>query len=175
MAPDTSAEWMLEHGSFVWRVLRHLGTPEQQLEDLSQEVFMVMFRQRSQYEGRSSARTWIYGICRNVAGNARRRQRRKPETLIAVVPEQPIAPEQSAALQRNRTQAALRTALARLPPTMRMVFVLYELECMRMSEIASTLELSMTTAYSKLREGRQLVRDALIAAGIDNAELAEVG
>ena len=175
MEPGTLAEWMLEHGTFVWRVLRHLGTPEQQLEDLSQEVFLVMFRQCSKFEGRSSPRTWIYGICRNIAATARRRQRRKPETLIAVAPELATAPEQNAALQRSRAQTALRDALALLPPTTRMVFVLYELECMRMTEIASTLELSVTTGYSKLREARERVRKRLIAVGIDDAELAEVG
>jgi RNA polymerase sigma-70 factor (ECF subfamily) len=175
MATDSSAAWMLEHGAFVWRVLRHLGVPEQQLEDLSQEVFMVMFRQRAQFEGRSSERTWIYGICRNLAGNARRRQRRKPETLSEAVPELATGPEQGVELQRNRAQIALRAALSQLPQTLRMVFVLYELECMRMSEIASALELSVTTGYSKLRQARELVRSALIEAGIDDAELAEVG
>ena len=87
MGSDEVSALVLEHGRFVWRVLRHQGVVESQLEDLSQEVFLVMFRRFSSFENRSSIRTWIYGICRHVAADSRRRRRRKPEVLMDSVPE----------------------------------------------------------------------------------------
>ena len=79
-AMDPVSEVIREHAPFVWRVLRHHGIPEDQLEDLSQDVFIVICRRLGDFEQRSSLRTWIYGICRNVVFDARRRQRRKQET-----------------------------------------------------------------------------------------------
>lgn len=175
MSSEHVASWILEHGTFVWRVLRHLGVAEQQLEDLSQEVFIVMFRQAPRFEGRSSPRSWIYAICRNVAANARRRQRRKPETLTGSVPEVATAAAQTEALQRSRAQTVLRSALSQLPQVTRMVFVMYEFERMRMAQIAEVLALSATSGYTKLREAREQLRVALIAAGIEDADLADVG
>ena len=52
------------HVAFVWRVLRRHGVPERELEDGCQEVFVVVHRKVAEFEGRSSVRTWIYGIAR---------------------------------------------------------------------------------------------------------------
>ena len=52
MGSDAVSALVLEHGRFVWRVLRHQGVVESQLEDLSQEVFLVMFRRFSSFEHR---------------------------------------------------------------------------------------------------------------------------
>ena len=56
-----------EYAPFVWRGLRRLGVPECDVEDVCQEVFVVVHRKLGDFEGRSSLRTWIYGICARTA------------------------------------------------------------------------------------------------------------
>jgi RNA polymerase sigma-70 factor (ECF subfamily) len=171
MGSDDVSALVLEHGRFVWRVLRHQGVVESQLEDLSQEVFLVMFRRFSSFENRSSIRTWIYGICRHVAADARRRRRRKPEVLMDSVPETASPEHQTQHMLNQRTRAHLHTALDQLPEGARIVFALYEIENMPMAEVAQSVGCSLSTAYTRLYAARKRVLGALLAAGVDDGEL----
>jgi RNA polymerase sigma-70 factor, ECF subfamily len=168
---------VLEHGRFVWRVLRHQGVPERQLEDLSQEVFIVILRKFGGFERRSAIRTWIYGICRNIAADARRRKRRKPEVLTDTPPDLAAPEGQTDALARNRAAGQLRHALGQLADATRMVFVLYEIESMPMTDVAQSVGCNVSTAYSRLYAARKHIRAALQAFGLSEGdfELAEVG
>src|SRR3954470_17967759 len=56
-----------EHFEFVWRSLRRLGVSAASLDDATQEVFVVVFRRLADFEGRSSVRTWLFGIAIHVA------------------------------------------------------------------------------------------------------------
>ena len=174
---DPVSEVIREHAPFVWRVLRHHGIPEDQLEDLSQDVFIVICRRLGDFEQRSSLRTWIYGICRNVVFDARRRQRRKQETPSDELPETEAPADQSRALLRKDLQTALRAALASLPEHARMTFVMYEVEHMDMAQIAQSLGCSLSATYARLHAARKHVRAALVADGWLDVEsaLAEVG
>lgn len=161
---------------FVWRVLRHQGVPDDQLEDLSQEVFVLIVRKLGQFEGRSSLSTWVYGVCRNVARDARRRRSRRSEVPTAVPPEVAVGAAQPEAVERKRAWACVRAALLRLPEPTRMAFVLFELEGLDMSEVAEVLGCKPSTAYSRLHAARKRVRTELEQAGLieRDQELAEV-
>jgi RNA polymerase sigma-70 factor (ECF subfamily) len=165
-----------EHAPFIWRTLRHLGTPDAQLEDLSQEVFVVIFRKLGAFEGRSTLRTWIYGVCRNVAANAARRRARMREQL-SDVPVEVAAPEgQTLALARQQARAQLNKVLQGLPEQTRMVFVLFEIERLSMCDVAEALGCNESTAYSRLYVARSRVRAALTRGGLiePGQDLAEV-
>src|SRR5262245_16282732 len=62
---------------FVWRNARRLGVPDAQLDDAVQEVFLVVHRRLADFEGRSSIKTWVFGILLKVAADHRRALRRK--------------------------------------------------------------------------------------------------
>jgi RNA polymerase sigma-70 factor (ECF subfamily) len=149
-----------EHAPFVWRVLRHLGVPERQLEDLSQEVLLVVFQKLPGYEARSSLRTWIYGICRNVASAARRAPSGR-ELLRESLPELPDPTGPDHALWLKRAQEQLVQALDRLDDEQRAIFVLYEIEELSMEEIASAFGSPITTCYSRLYAARRKVEALL--------------
>src|SRR5207237_6566320 len=83
----TAEELFEAHVGFVWRVLRSLGVPASDLEDASQEVFLVVHRKRATFEGRSSIRTWLYGICVRTASDRRRRASVRREIATADPPE----------------------------------------------------------------------------------------
>src|SRR3954466_4042923 len=73
--PPAFQEVFVSHGRFVWRTLRYLGVAEADLEDVCQEVFLVVHRRLAEFEGRSSVRTWVYGIALRVASDYRKRAR----------------------------------------------------------------------------------------------------
>ena len=150
-----------EHASFVWRVLRHLGIEEAQLDDLSQEVFLVVLRQLPLFEGRSSLRTWIYGICRNLAQRARTEARDRRSPGLAALPELETPATQDRELWLKQAHAQLVCALDTLDADQRAVFVLYEIEELPMEEIAQALEAPLTTCYSRLAAARGKVESAL--------------
>ena len=74
--PHDLAAIFREHAPYVWRVLRRMGVREADVEDVTQEVFVVVHRRLPEFEGRSAMRTWIYGICLRVASDHRRRGKR---------------------------------------------------------------------------------------------------
>lgn len=160
MHPDPAA-LMREHASFVWRVLRYHGLRESQLEDASQEVFLVVFRRLAEFEGRSSMRTWIYGICRHVAAAAQRKASERREIASEGVPECSAPASQESELWVKQAHAQLQQALAALPEEQRTVFVLYEIEELSMEEIAETVGATASTCYSRLYAARDKVQALL--------------
>src|SRR5689334_6067985 len=62
---------------YVWRSLQSLGVRGHALDDAVQDVFLVVHRRLADFEGRSSVRTWVFGIAIRVARDHRRRDRRK--------------------------------------------------------------------------------------------------
>ena len=70
-----------ENFSTVWRGLRRLGVPERSLEDAAQDVFLIVHRRANDFEGRSSVRTWIYGIAVRVAKDYRRAEARHSQRV----------------------------------------------------------------------------------------------
>ena len=70
--PGDLARIYQEHFDFVWRSARRLGVPDSAVDDVVQEVFIVVHRQLATFEGRSSMKTWLFGILRNLVLRQRR-------------------------------------------------------------------------------------------------------
>lgn len=158
--PETTPEFAAifsEYAPFVLRVLRHLGVPNADLQDQAQEAFVAVFRGLAKFAGRSSVRTWVYGICLHVASNYRRRAYVRRERSVSEPPEQVFEADQSEALERNRNWPALRRLLASLDAEKREVFVLYELEELPMREVAEACGCPIQTAYSRLHAARRVL------------------
>ncbi len=144
-----------EHFDFVWRSARRLGLPESAADDAVQDVFVVVCRRLSDFEKRSSVRTWLFGITLRVVRSHRRRARRKPtevlpETLVSKLPD-PLA-----ASQRGEALVVLDRILDQMDEDKREVFVMAELEQMTAPEIASATGSKLNTVYSRLRAARQI-------------------
>ena len=152
-----------EHARYIWRTLRHLGIPEADTPDLCQEVFVTVHRRLSSFEGRSSLRTWLYGICIRVASEHRRRPHVRRETPLSEPPigfsEQHDMGPDSALEQRS----AVQRLLAVLDEDKRQVVVLYEIEGFSMKEVAEIIQCPLQTAYSRLHAARALMLSAFNA------------
>jgi RNA polymerase sigma-70 factor (ECF subfamily) len=150
-----------EHARFVWRSLARLGVPEEQIADGLQDVFVVVHRRLSSFEGRSSIRTWLFGITLRVASDLARRARRHPsEPLVeSLADTRGEAPFDSAA--RSEAVSTLHRILDELSPEQRATFILIELEQMSVPEAAVALEANIHTVTSRLKVARQRFEAAL--------------
>jgi RNA polymerase sigma-70 factor (ECF subfamily) len=146
-----------QHAAFVWRVLQRHGVPPRDLDDACQEVFLVLFRRSAEFAGRSSLRTWMYGIAVRVALGLRRRAYFRRELLTDQVPERVGPGDAFDDSLRNEAQALLAAALAALTRAHREVLVLYELEGMTLAEVAATLSIPEGTALSRLYAAREAI------------------
>ncbi|MBK8936492.1 MAG: sigma-70 family RNA polymerase sigma factor [Polyangiaceae bacterium] len=145
-----------EHVDLVWRALRRFGVGPSELEDATQEVFLVAFRKLDAFEGRCALSTWLYGIAAHVARNLRRSERRHPETPTEDVglddASTGASPEDSAS-DREAARILLEL-LDTLDDDKREAFVLAELEGLAAPEIAASLGLNVNTVYARIRAGR---------------------
>lgn len=151
------------HFEFVWRSLRRMGIHEAHLDDGVQEVFVVAHRRLGDFEGRSSARTWLFGIARRVASEFRRWNRRKnqhdalPETVL----DDARGPHEEA--ERREAMRVLEACLEQIQEERREVFVLMEMEGMTAPEVAEATGVALNTVYSRLRLARGEFEKAVAA------------
>jgi len=157
-----------QHAPFVWRALRRLGVAERDVEDVCQEVFVVVHRKLGDFEGRSSLRTWIYGICARTASDYRKSGRVRREVVTDLIPERHEDAGQHDAVALRQARAALDKILDALDHDKRAVFVLYEIEELTMAEVADALGCPLQTAYSRLHAARKVV-EAGVARARDDA------
>jgi RNA polymerase sigma-70 factor (ECF subfamily) len=152
-----------QHADFVWRSLRRLGVPERSVDDAVQDVFIVVHRRLGEFEGRSTLKSWLFGIARRVAHDHRRRIGRKErdEELPEVVAD-PAGTTPALEAERAEAVRALHAILASLDDDKREVFILAELEQMTAPEIAAALGVNLNTIYSRLRAARAAF-DAAVA------------
>jgi RNA polymerase sigma-70 factor (ECF subfamily) len=166
-----------EHFAFVWRTVRRLGAHPPFVEDVTQEVFVVVHRRLDEFEGRSPAKTWLYGIVRRVVADHRRTLRRKPLTAGASTDdaERPTSPEEGpdASAERAERVQLLHRLLAGLDESKREVFILAELEGLTLAEISEALGVNQNTVASRLRAARREFEVALDQATDEDDAPAE--
>src|SRR6185437_8084289 len=146
---------------FVWRSLRRLGVPEASIDDAVQDVFVVVHRRLADFEGRSSLKTWVFGIALRVARDHARTARRKGGLLPLDERIPDAAPDPAESLVRSEAVRELDRILGTLDEDKRAVFVLAEIEQMSAPEIAEALGVNVNTVYSRLRAARREVEAAL--------------
>jgi RNA polymerase sigma-70 factor (ECF subfamily) len=146
------------HAAFVWRTLRNLGVAGADLEDATQEVFVVVHARLATYQERDKMRSWLYAICVRVSQHHRRSHARRRERVSAEVPERAAAATQQAELEQREALALGQRLLAVLPEAQREVFLLYEIEHMTMAEVAAIVGCPLQTAYARLHKARERVK-----------------
>jgi RNA polymerase sigma-70 factor (ECF subfamily) len=142
------------HAGYVWNTLRRLGASHSDLEDLTHDVFLQVYRHLRDYDSARPVRPWLFGFAYRIASQHRRRAHRRRETYgepDAAAHPGPAPDEQLAAERDRRLVVA---ALQAIDLERRAVFVLYELDKATMSEIAASLGIPVNTAYSRLRVAR---------------------
>jgi RNA polymerase sigma-70 factor, ECF subfamily len=132
-------------------------------DDVMQEVFLQVFRALSQFDGRSQFKTWIYRVTFNQAlQHLRKRRRSRWKTLGLggdVMEQKPV--------QRHELddKELLESALRRLEPDLRAIFLLREVEKCSYSQIAEAIGVPEGTVASRLNRARQLLKQHLVELG----------
>ncbi len=147
-----------EHFAYVWRVLKGLGIATADLDDGCQQVFMVVHRKLSAFEGRSSLKTWIYGICIRVAAEYRRKPYRQREEALEQSHVRSLPSVPPSASTHAEANDVLEKLLAALSPMHREIFVLFEMECLSTKEIGEVLDCPLQTVYSRINATQAAVR-----------------
>jgi RNA polymerase sigma-70 factor, ECF subfamily len=159
-APETSTleltALLREHGGFVARVL-HRMVAEADVDDAWQEVFVVVHTKLGEFEGRSSVRTWLYGICFRTAAAFRRKAPVRREIPTEDLPEVPVLSTPEKELGDREALSLLDQAVMTLDDDKKHVFLLYEVEELTMAEVAEIVGCPLQTAYSRHKAAREIV------------------
>ncbi|MBN9163561.1 MAG: hypothetical protein BGO98_17910 [Myxococcales bacterium 68-20] len=139
---------VLSHGKYVWRLLRYLGVPTRDLDDVSQDVFATVYQKLDRVSD-GGIRPWLSTICLNHAKNYRRRARFQREVLVDDVPDSALAATPEARLDRARKQSLLLTLLDDLDEDRRAVFVLHAIEDIPMEQVSKLIGCPVSTAYAR--------------------------
>jgi len=159
------------HCSRVRSILFQLTGKAEGLDDLTQEVFIKVYRALPNFRGESQFTTWLFRITYNVCQDARRKQGRRlqvvnlPETTS--LENLPVADQREDNLGRLGRQELVQQALATLSAEQRDVIVLHDLQEKPQEEVARILDLPVGTVKSRVYYGRRKLREYLVAQGVE--------
>lgn len=155
--------------NFVFRLLEDPADAP----DVTQEVFLKVFRNIREFRGECSLKTWIYRIAVNEASNLRRwfsRHRRhelslddagndRPAVAATLVDPQETQYEQ---VLRHERMRVLEKALSQVKESFRVAVVLRDIEGLSYEEIAQILKVSIGTVKSRILRGREALKQRLL-------------
>jgi RNA polymerase sigma-70 factor, ECF subfamily len=168
---DACTRLVTDHQRMVYQLALHLLGDNQEALDLSQEVFLRVFRTLPQFRGQSTLRTWIYRIVVNQASNRMRWWRRRHRSKQVALDEETAARGELAesrafampdrVLQEREVAGRVWRALDQLPFDQRTVIVLREIDGLSYEEISTSLGIAVGTVKSRLARARESLRLAL--------------
>jgi RNA polymerase sigma-70 factor (ECF subfamily) len=177
--PPSWEEIVSTHSARVYRLAYRLTGNQHDAEDLTQEVFVRVFRSLSTYTP-GTFEGWLHRITTNLfLDMVRRRQRIRFDALGEDAAEKLPSREPSPAQHFNDTHfdADVQQALDTLAPEFRAAVVLCDIEGLSYEEIAATLGVKLGTVRSRIHRGRSHLRSALrhrAPAAHPGRDLAEV-
>ena len=145
--------------SICFRMVRNAA----EAEDLTQQVFIQLFRKLHTFRGQSSFTTWLYRLTVNqVLMHFRRRVVRAEKiTEDGSTPLRIVSGTENPSRMALIDRIALNQAIARLPAGYRMVFILHDLEGFEHHQIGKMLGCAAGTSKSQLHKARQRLRQLL--------------
>lgn len=133
----------------------------QDADDLTQQVFLQMFRKLDQFSGGSKLETWLYRLATNEALQHLRKQNRHSVQPMLV---EPSARDTDRLMESENVQM-LAVALSRIDPELRAILSLKEEQDLSYREIAESLDIPEGTVGSRLNRARKELRDELELLG----------
>jgi len=167
---DACAELVSEHQRMVYQLSLNLLNDHNEALDLSQEVFLRVFRTIHAFRGQSALRTWIYRIVINQARNRqrwwRRRHRAQQVSLDQHIQNHGDLPEPDGVgpdrlLGQKQLAERIRVALDTLPFDQKTALVLREIDGLSYDEIGFSLGIAVGTVKSRLARAREALRAEL--------------
>ena len=155
----------------VYRFAYHMVGNREDAMDVSQEVFVKLWRSLSSFRGDASFQAWLLQITKNTALDLLRKQAHTPLSLTHPDKEENVKTldvadtdanaNPQAAYEKRETVETVRRAIGRLPEDQRQVLVLRDMEGLSYETIARVLSLEIGTVKSRLHRARNSLRDLL--------------
>jgi RNA polymerase sigma-70 factor (ECF subfamily) len=151
------------HSAKVYRLAYRLTGNKYDAEDLTQEVFVRVFRSLENFKP-GTLDGWLHRITTNLfLDQARRKSRIRFDALAddaeSRLPGREPGPEQS--FEFNNLDVDVQAALEELPPDFRAAVVLCDLEGLSYDEVAAALDIKLGTVRSRIHRGRTMLREKL--------------
>jgi RNA polymerase sigma-70 factor, ECF subfamily len=156
------AAWDLivrQHWRKVFNVAYKFVGRHDEAEDLTQDIFLKIFKSLDTFDRRANFQTWLISISRNLCIDHYRSVRKERETIDRGVDASELSPASKGvspvqALEQRDRVMLLRQALAQLPDTLRTAVVMRDIQELSYQEIADKLRLPEGTVKSRINRGR---------------------
>jgi len=170
--------WVDEHGDALFRYALFRIHDAQVAEDLVQETFLAAIRGKDSFAGRSSVKTWLFGILKHkIIDHIRKISRERPEGDIETIADlanknfddqggwkyQPSewTTNPSLLFQQQEFWQILQSCLSELPPRLNQAFTLRELDGLSAEEVRKILGVTPTNGGVMLHRARMRLRECL--------------
>jgi RNA polymerase sigma-70 factor (ECF subfamily) len=148
-----------QHWRKVFNVAYKFVGKHDEAEDLTQDIFLKIFRSLETFDRRANFQTWLISVSRNLCIDHYRSVRKERETIDRDVDPGDLSPTSHevspyAALEQRDRVVLLREALEALPETLRTAVLLRDIQELSYQEIATRLRLPEGTVKSRINRGR---------------------
>lgn len=141
--------------AWMWTTLRRLGVRPADLEDVTHDVFLSVYKKLDVYDPARPPRPWLFAFAYRAASDYRRLARHREEPT-GDMPERAAASAPVDVMMEQMEESALvHAALSLIDLDRRAVLVAHEIDGTPMKDIAESLAIPLNTAYSRLRIGRE--------------------
>jgi RNA polymerase sigma-70 factor, ECF subfamily len=149
-----------QHWRKVFNIAYKFVGKHDEAEDLTQDVFLKIFRSLNTFDRRANFQTWLVSVSRNLCIDHYRSVRKERETIDRQVNADDLSPASTdvgpyVALERRDLAGVLRRALQGLQPALRTAVVMRDIQELSYQEIADRLELPEGTVKSRINRGRR--------------------
>ena len=170
--PAAFGELYRRHVDAIYRRLTRLVGPVPERDDLTQDVFLGLYKALPSFRGDAALSTLLYRIAVNTAcEHLRRRMRRKTVSLETVPLDELVAPDATpeAAARQRQEVASLLTCLDRIKPKKRIALVLRVVEGMAFEEIAELVDATPEAVAKRVQHGMRELSELLARAELRGA------
>jgi RNA polymerase sigma-70 factor (ECF subfamily) len=152
-------------------VLRMIGD-RALAEDLTQDVFLRVFRGLRGYSRQARFTTWLFQVAKNRVIDEIRAMERRPRTLVAIE-DAPQLEVVDAPIEQSEAIEILLSEVDKLSPDLKEALLLRDIVGLSYNEIANTLDVTLATVKWRIFKAREEVQQALEGQGIGVSTMGE--
>lgn len=143
---------------YVYALAYRIVNTKHDAEEVTQDVFLKVYRSLNSFKFEASFKTWLYRIAVNTALNHAKKRKRVTTREVEEIFEDPATvtqPDAGKRLEAEDSERKLKALLDRLNPDQRACIVLREIEGMDYQTIAANLGMNINTVRSRLKRARE--------------------
>ncbi|MBD0384275.1 RNA polymerase sigma factor [Paenibacillus sedimenti] len=150
------------HKGYIYTIVYRMVAHKETAEDLTQEVFVKLFRSLTYFRGDAKFTTWLYRLATNLVTDYRRSQKRKPyvallDKMKGWLTDATEQPEEIALLKDD--QQRIQALLSELPDKYRLIMYLFHYKQLSYQEMSEVTGLPVKTLETRLYRGKAMLKE----------------